>query len=134
MGPAFLYAAAIVILIVSLVLIVTALRRRIQGLEYKPYLASGCISLICPILVCAAFGFAWIFSETDFFAAIFFAALFITAVLPIAAAVGGIVMLVIAWCRRRNGKLCAPVLIAGIALLLYPLALPFATVVGEIIL
>lgn len=129
MGPAFLYVAAIVILIVSVVLIVTALRRRIQGLEYKPYLASGCISLICPILVCAAFGFAWIFSETDFFAAIFFAGLFITAVLPIAAAVGGIVMLVIAGCRRRNGKLCAPLLIAGFALLLYPLA----TVVGEII-
>ena len=73
MGPAFLYVAAIVILIVSVVLIVTALRRRIRGLEYKPYLASGCISLICPVLVCAAFGFAWIFSETDFFAAIFFA-------------------------------------------------------------
>lgn len=133
MGPAFLYVAAIVILIVSVVLIVTALRRRIRGLEYKPYLASGCISLICPFLVCAAFGFAWIFSETDFFAAIFFAGLFITAVLPIAAAGAGIVMLAIAWCRRRNGKLCTPFLIAGFALLLYPLALPFATVVGEII-
>ena len=134
MGPAFLYMAAIVIFIVGLALIVTALRRRIRGLEYKIYLTSGCISLICPGLVCVAFGFAWIFSKTDFFAAIFFAGLFITTVLPVAAGVAGIVMLVAAWCRRHNGKLCAPVLIAGIALLLYSLALPAATALGEIIL
>lgn len=128
MGSAFLYMAAAVNLVVGLALIVTALHRWRQKLTHAAYLASGFVSLTCPVLVCVALFAAWLWQET-----VMLVTMFVVAVLPIAAAVGGIVMLVIAWCRRHNGKLYTPVLIAGIALLLYPLALPFATVVGEII-
>lgn len=129
MGPAFLLMAAVVILVVSLALIVTALRHRRRNLEYKSYLFSGCISLLCPILVCVALGIAWLLKE-----AVILASSFIVAVLPVAAGIAGIIMLVIAWCRRYAQKVCAPVLISGCALLLYPLAIPAATILGEIIL
>jgi len=129
MGPAFLYMATVVILIIGVALVVTARHRKKLKQSYSVFLASGCVSLICPLSVGVLLAVAFLVQGGELLAAIL-----MMSVMPVAAAAVGLLMLLIAWRRRCDRKLYHPVLISGSTLMLYPAALFAATLAGELFL